>query len=113
MSDIGERLEIDGISIHYEKIGRGPNVVLFLPGGLGSTRTDFDEQLKEFDRSDFTMVAWDAPGFGYSRPPERNYEKDVLIKDAKLAAQLMSVIFLFIYNINNMLCASLAISQCQ
>ncbi|RWS05025.1 valacyclovir hydrolase-like protein [Dinothrombium tinctorium] len=83
------KIDVNGISIHYEKVGRGPNVVLLLPGGLGSTRTDFDEQLKEFDRLDFTTIAWDPPGFGYSRPPERSYTKDVFVEDAKLAHQMM------------------------
>lgn len=44
-----------------------------------------------FDRDEFTLVAWDPPGCGYSRPPERKslYCPDLLAKDAQVAATLM------------------------
>lgn len=37
------------------------------------------------------MIAWDPPGYGYSRPPERIdlYGPDIYTKDANLAAKLM------------------------
>ena len=31
----GELIEVDGIKIHYEKVGNGPHVLLLLPGGIG------------------------------------------------------------------------------
>jgi hypothetical protein len=30
-------IEIDGIQIHYERVGDGPNVMLLLPGGIGKS----------------------------------------------------------------------------
>ncbi len=33
----GHLIEIDGIQIHYERVGDGPNVMLLLPGGIGKS----------------------------------------------------------------------------
>jgi valacyclovir hydrolase len=44
-----------------------------------------------FDRSIFTVIAWDPPGYGFSRPPVRVYDKDVYKRDADFAAKLMAV----------------------
>lgn len=89
----GHFLEVGGFKLHYEKLGSGSHVVLLLPGGLGSTRTDFGPQLDQFDKSKYTLVSWDAPGYGYSRPPERNYSlgAEIYKQDAELVASLMSV----------------------
>jgi len=46
---------------------------------------------KGFDRTIFTLIAWDPPGYGFSRPPARVYDKDVYKRDADLAAKLMTV----------------------
>jgi len=35
---LGQKIEIDGIDIHYEKVGDGPHKVLLLPGGIGSSK---------------------------------------------------------------------------
>ena len=32
---LGNKLDINGYSIHYEKIGFGNEYLLFLPGGIG------------------------------------------------------------------------------
>ncbi|KAI1284903.1 Valacyclovir hydrolase [Halotydeus destructor] len=87
----GHFVEVNGFNIHYEKLGNGSRIVLLLPGGLGSTRTDFGPQLELMDKTKYTLVAWDAPGYGYSRPPERQYELGAQLyqKDADLAAALM------------------------
>ncbi|KAG0444387.1 hypothetical protein HPB47_013853 [Ixodes persulcatus] len=54
-----------------------------------STRTDFSPQLEKLDRKQFTLVAWDPPGYGFSRPPERTFPVDFYHRDARVVAQLM------------------------
>lgn len=34
----GQKVEVDGIDIYYEKAGTGDHVVFFLPGALGKNR---------------------------------------------------------------------------
>lgn len=62
----------------------------------GNGRADLYPQLDGFDKNKFTMVAWDSPGFGKSRPPERDYQKHAEDKmfyyyDAETAVKLMEV----------------------
>ncbi|CAG2182184.1 unnamed protein product, partial [Oppiella nova] len=45
------------------------------------------------------MIAWDPPGYGYSRPPERAYGKDVYKNDADLAAELMAKLGYNLYSL--------------
>lgn len=59
---------------------------------VGTSRTDFNEILEGgLDPSKFTLIAWDPPGYGFSRPPQRNYVKEVYSNDADTAAALMKV----------------------
>ena len=63
------RAEIDGLSVAYERAGRGPVLVL-LHGFLFDSRA-WRPQLEGLS-SRFTVIAWDAPGAGQSSdPPER------------------------------------------
>lgn len=39
------------------------------------------------------MVAWDPRGYGYSRPPDRDFPVDFFERDAKDAIDLMKVGF--------------------
>ena len=62
----------------------------------GNGRLDFGPQLDGFDKEKFTLVAWDSPGMGFSRPPERNYKLHAIDKlyylyDAETVAKLMKV----------------------
>lgn len=86
----GKKIDVEGISLHYEQIGDGPHKVLLIPGALGSGRTDFTPQLEQLDKSKFTLVAWDPPGYGYSRPPDRTFPRDFFHRDAHLAAKTMA-----------------------
>lgn len=88
---LGQLVEVNGQKLHYEKVGTGKTVVLLLPGLMGSTRSDFPEQLDQLDPKKFTLIAWDPPGYGYSRAQERNYVKTVYVDDAHLAAAMMQV----------------------
>lgn len=87
---VGHDLLIDGLKIHYDKCGEGSQVLLLMPGGLGSGRIDFPNQLDGLDRKKFTMIAWDPPGYGLSRPPDRDFT-DSYRRDATIAAKLMQV----------------------
>jgi valacyclovir hydrolase len=48
------------------------------------------------DREKFTLIAWDPPGYGLSRPPERDFSGDYLRRDAKYAAKLMQVFIILL-----------------
>ena len=63
------RVEVGGLEITYERAGSGPPLVL-LHGYVGDGRTTWPHQIDELS-SDFTVLAWDAPGAGGSTdPPE-------------------------------------------
>ena len=83
--------------IHYKRIGTGPHTILFTAGALG-TVDDFAEQMKAdgtgFDLTKFTLIAWDPPGYGQSRPPGRHEigPYDGLVRqDAVIALAMMKV----------------------
>ncbi|PAA47670.1 hypothetical protein BOX15_Mlig009611g3 [Macrostomum lignano] len=81
-----------GRPIYYEQVGTGPRRVLLLPGALGSCATDFQPQLKGLNREKYTVVCWDPPGYGHSRPPERDWSEkggEFLHSDAEHALSLM------------------------
>ena len=85
---------INGKTIHYEKCGTGSHVLLLMPGAIGTGQSDFYYQLNGLDRTKFTIIAWDPPGYGQSRPPDRDFD-DYYRKDAELAAKLMEVCFFY------------------
>lgn len=89
---ISRRVPIDGHDVYCEIRGHGDHVVFFLPGAMGTCTTDFVHQYRGFDASKFTMVTWDAPGYGNSRPPERNCKGNYYKRDADQAIRLMQVL---------------------
>ena len=60
----------------------------------GFIESDFSPQLKLL-QDEFTLVTWDPPGYGKSRPPDRDFtcSPDNLFfhRDAKNAMDLMQV----------------------
>ncbi|XP_045496643.1 valacyclovir hydrolase-like [Colias croceus] len=84
-----EVIKIGSYNINYLKIGHGRNHVLCTQGALGSMWTDFSHQIKGFDRDKFTVVFWDQPGFGKSRPPDRDFSTKFYTNDSNVAYQLM------------------------
>ncbi|CAG2178044.1 unnamed protein product, partial [Oppiella nova] len=79
-------VEVNGCPIWYEKFGWGPKPVLLIPGGIGTGRTDFLPQLEEeyaLDFNAFTIIAVEAPGWGRSRPPVRQFGVNVYNNDAQ------------------------------
>ncbi len=110
------KIAVNGIEINCLKTGVGPRNVFCLPGSLGDFHgdflllgfdvfldlfvlscgagtiwTDFSPQIVGFDLNKFSLLVWDPPGYGKSRPPKRNFSVDYLERDADLAAELMKV----------------------
>lgn len=65
--------------------------MLCLPGALGSIWTDFKPQIEGLNREKFTLVVWDPPGFGKSRPPEKDFPPYFYERDADYAFEFMKV----------------------
>jgi pimeloyl-ACP methyl ester carboxylesterase len=64
------RVEVDGLSLAYEQAGSGPPLVL-LHDFLFDSRA-WRAQLEDLS-SDFTVIAWDAPGAGRSSDPPESF----------------------------------------
>lgn len=62
-----------------------------MPGALGTIWTGFRPQIKGFDKEKFTLVVWDPPGYGKSRPPNKEFTADFYEKDADCAYEFMKV----------------------
>ncbi|XP_035734380.1 valacyclovir hydrolase-like [Vespa mandarinia] len=93
IKDIEERkVNVNGFDINYVRVGIGNHPVLLLPGALGTAWTDFKPQLENLDKNKLTVVAWDPPGYGKSRPPNKTYSDDFLQRDADYAFDLMKVL---------------------
>lgn len=76
--------------------GRAPkHTVLLMPGALGTGWTDFRPQLERLPAllpADWSLIAWDPPGYGKSRPPQRTFPVDFFRRDATIAAELMATL---------------------
>ncbi|KAK4881431.1 hypothetical protein RN001_004750 [Aquatica leii] len=83
------QIVIDDQTINYIKHGKGNEFVLCFPGALGSIWSDFRPQIEGLDTNKFTIVAWDPPGYGHSRPPSRTVPKNFYERDADLAFKFM------------------------
>jgi pimeloyl-ACP methyl ester carboxylesterase len=64
-----DTIEVNGLSIAYQRAGSGPPLVL-LHGILGDSR-DWRPQLEDLSDG-FDVIAWDAPGCGQSSDPPEN-----------------------------------------
>jgi len=79
-------------NVAYKIYGTGSQVLLLLPGAIGSLETDFAEQLAQhggLSRDEFTIVAVDLPGYGRSRPPEKRYSSRVYEIDGEAALAVL------------------------
>ncbi|XP_025834786.1 valacyclovir hydrolase isoform X2 [Agrilus planipennis] len=83
------KIEIDGHSINYIKEGIGDHHVLCFPGALGTIWSDFKPQVENLDKDKFCVIAFDPPGYGFSRPPDKSFGTDFYEKDAEIAYKLM------------------------
>ena len=68
---LGRFIEVDGVTLHYLERGQGPAVVLL--HGNGAMASDFDGSglIDALARS-HRVIAFDRPGFGYSKRPRRH-----------------------------------------
>lgn len=64
------RVDVDGVSIAYDRRGDGPPVVLL--HGLPGDHRLWQRQVADLS-DEFTVVAWDAPGCGTSAAPDRPF----------------------------------------
>jgi len=84
------KISVEEYSIQCVIKGNGPHAVLLLPGSLGTSPTDFPYQLEELGKKEnLTIVGWDPPGYGGSRPPTRTFPEGWFYRDAKIAVQTM------------------------
>ncbi len=81
------KLALPDFSMYYESYGSGQPIV-FIPGALGTGRTDFEHQVPWFSRT-HQVIALDPRGYGESRPPERDYPLDFYQRDAADVLALM------------------------
>lgn len=86
---IDEYIKIGDQRIHVVKKGSGERNILLMPGALGSAKTDFGPQLQGLDGDRFTVIGWDPPGYGESRPQDRNFD-NFFYNDAEMAAKTMT-----------------------
>ncbi|XP_011878921.1 PREDICTED: valacyclovir hydrolase [Vollenhovia emeryi] len=86
------KVKVGDVEINYARVGTGGHPVLLLPGALGTIWTDFKPQMENLDVDKLTIVAWDPPGYGKSRPPDRTFSDDFFQRDAALAHGLMGVL---------------------
>ncbi|KAK0171513.1 hypothetical protein PV327_011164 [Microctonus hyperodae] len=87
-----KKINVNGIDINHVITGEGNHPVLLLPGALGSVWTDFKPQLENLDKTKLTLVAWDPPGYGKSRPPDRTFPENFFERDAHYAHDLMTTL---------------------
>lgn len=79
-------------TINFLRAGGGPNGVILMPGAIGSIESDFKPQIHALPKllENFTVVGWDPPGYGKSRPPyDRTFPVGFYHRDAYLADSLM------------------------
>ncbi len=67
-------VEVGGLSIAFERAGRGPAVAL-AHGFVGDARSTWGSQIDALS-DDFTVIAWDAPGAGGSTDPPEDFGMD-------------------------------------
>lgn len=88
-------------NVNYVRSGHGDKAVMLLPGALGSAVTDFQPQIEQLPKllPNHTIIAWDPPGYGKSRPPNRTFPLDFFQRDANVANELMKTLKFSKYSI--------------
>lgn len=87
------KLIVENYTIQYLSKGTGPHSILLMPGALGTAPTDFSPQIEELGNDEnLTVVGWDPPGYGGSRPPARTFPSDWFYRDANVAVATMKAL---------------------
>ncbi|CAH2002068.1 unnamed protein product [Acanthoscelides obtectus] len=86
------KVMVKGQNINVVKAGDGPHKLICCPGALGTIWTDFKPQIEGLDRNIFTVIVWDPPGYGKSRPPERIFDFTMYESDADATHDLMQAL---------------------
>lgn len=94
-----EKIKVGKYNINFIRVGNGSHHILCMPGALGTIWTDFKPQVEGLDKEKFTIVAWDPPGYGKSRPPEKDYNTNLYEKDADAAYEFMQALNIPKYSI--------------
>uniref|UniRef100_D3TLG8 Putative hydrolase n=1 Tax=Glossina morsitans morsitans TaxID=37546 RepID=D3TLG8_GLOMM len=91
---IEHKVKVNEFDINIVESGKGENSVLLMPGAVGSSWTDFKPQIEQLPEllPNYTVIAWDPPGYGKSIPPKRNFDLDFFQNDARQAVQLMKTL---------------------
>ncbi|WP_257350518.1 alpha/beta fold hydrolase [Pseudalkalibacillus decolorationis] len=61
-------VQVDDLRIHYEMEGNGAPLILL--HGMGNNSLSWRKQIEEL-KEDYTVIAWDAPGYGKSSDPSK------------------------------------------
>uniref|UniRef100_A0A182SDR6 AB hydrolase-1 domain-containing protein n=1 Tax=Anopheles maculatus TaxID=74869 RepID=A0A182SDR6_9DIPT len=95
------RMQIGPHSVHFVEAGHGERGVILLPGALGTAWTDFKPQIEGLPAllPHHRVIAWDPPGYGKSRPPEKEFTVDFFERDAAAASELMQKLGIHRYSI--------------
>ncbi|CAG7715366.1 unnamed protein product [Allacma fusca] len=90
-SALHQKISIEGMEIYWEKYGEGPEVLLFIAGFLEDISSVFHPLWEKMYSKQFTLVGIDLPGYGHSRPPNRDFsmEDSIYDRDARVARELM------------------------
>ncbi|BHF62002.1 hypothetical protein SprV_0100498300 [Sparganum proliferum] len=82
--------EVLSVRIHFLRQGIGAKNILLFPGPFGSASTDYMDFLRRLNRNEFTAIAFDPPGCGFSIPPARDWnDPEILLQDARVGVNLM------------------------
>lgn len=86
-----KQLQIGEHKISFVEAGIGDKGVILMPGALGTAWSDFRPQIEQLPTllPGHQVIAWDPPGYGKSRPPDKVFGLDFYEKDAAAAASLM------------------------
>ncbi|XP_047532153.1 valacyclovir hydrolase-like [Vanessa atalanta] len=86
------QIKIKNFEINYLKVGDGPHHVFCLPGVMGTIWSHFKKQIQGFDLNKFSLVIWDAPGYGKSIALDNDEALDKISRDADTAYEFMKAL---------------------